>query len=62
MIVNGVVIGTASLLSQSTNLDTTLTGWTTGLTKDDKIQFEVTSNYGIKNVILTIFYTKTFLL
>ena len=56
IIINGAVIGTASLSSASIIYDNTLAGWTTTLTKDDKVQYEVTSCTGIKNITLTLFF------
>lgn len=55
---NGTLIGTVNL-SSSSLFDNTLTGWTTSLLKEDKIQYEVISNTGIKNFILTLYYNNT---
>lgn len=53
---NGSIIGSVVLSSQSINNDSTLSGWTTSVLKDDKIQYEVISNSGIKNLTLTLFF------
>lgn len=52
---NSSLIGTCILSSNSTVLNNTLSGWTTNITKGDKIQYKVISNSGIKNITLTIF-------
>lgn len=58
VIINGSVIGTASLSSDSSVFDNTLSGWTTAFSDGDKIQYEVTANTGIKNLTLTFSYNK----
>jgi len=58
---NGSIIGTASLVSDSTVLDNTLSGWSTNLIQDDKLQYEVVSNTGSKNISLTIFINHIFI-
>ena len=55
---NGTLMGTVNLNSSSL-LDNTLSGWTTSILKEDKIQYEVVSNSGIKNFILTFYYNST---
>lgn len=54
--VNGSSIGTASLSSASTTYDNVLVGWTVSLTKESKVQYNVTYCSGIKNILLTIYY------
>jgi predicted nucleic acid-binding protein len=53
---NGATIGVVALLAASTVLDTTLSGWTTDFAKGDLFQYEVTTNSGIKNLTLTLFF------
>ena len=59
--INGSTIGTASLVSDSTVYDNTLTGWSTNLIQDDKLQYEVVSNTNSKNISLTIFINHIFI-
>lgn len=59
--INGSTIGTASLVSDSTVYDNTLTGWSTNMIQDDKLQYEVISNTNSKNISLTIFINHIFI-
>lgn len=54
--INGATIGTAALSGASVIYDSTLLGWATTITKDDKVQYEVTSCVGVKNITLTLFF------
>lgn len=54
---NGGLIGTVTMTSNNTVYDPMLVGWTTVVSQDDKIQYEVLSNTGIKNLVLTLYYT-----
>lgn len=56
---NGIEIGTATLSAQSTKYDDTLFGWNTSLHKDDKLQYDITSNVDVKNFTLTLYYNYT---
>ena len=56
---NGVLMGVADISSASTTLDTILPGWTTAFVKDDLIEFNVTSNSGCRNIIITLYYNVT---
>jgi hypothetical protein len=53
---NGSLLGVASLSAASTILDSVLSGWTTSFSSGDLLQYEVTSNSGIKNLTLTLFF------
>lgn len=52
---NTTLIGTATLSSASSVYDSTLSGWTTSLSSDDKIEYEVFSCSGVSNVTLTLY-------
>lgn len=55
---NGITIGTATLTAASTVLDMVLSGWTTDILQGDLLQYEVTANTGVKNMTLTLFFSK----
>jgi len=55
---NGTTIGTAALSAASSVNDTTLTGWATDIVQGDLLQYEVTANSGVKNLTLTLFFSK----
>ena len=55
---NGATIGTAALSAASSVNDTTLSGWTTDIVQGDLLQYEVTANSGVKNLTLTLFFSK----
>jgi hypothetical protein len=53
---NGSNIGTVDLSSASTVYDTVLASFTsTSIAKEDLIKYEVLSNVGIKNLVITIY-------
>ena len=52
---NATLIGTAVLSSSNTVYDSTLSGWSTTLSSDDKIEYEVFSCSGVSNVTLTLY-------
>ena len=52
---NATLIGTAVLSSSNTVYDSTLSGWSTTLSSDDKIEYEVLSCSGVSNVTLTLY-------
>ena len=55
---NGATIGTAALSAASSVNDTTLSGWATDIVQGDLLQYEVTANSGVKNLTLTLFFSK----
>lgn len=55
---NEVAMGVAALSAASTVLDTTLSGWDTSIIQGDLLQYEVTSNTDVKNLTLTLFFSK----